>query len=1447
MLQALQTSSALHHHDSTASYLSFFLSLFFSLLSFSLLLPVAVSLFRESLDPFPHRVVLRTSRLVLLFAVLGTEHPERRPSKASHQFSLLPGFLVSLWVSTSEQVTEMSTPGDLQALFARIKPCPSPPHDGASPSQHLALGPQPPVGQPYDGQAQQQYSFPFHGYHNPSVSSPNYTASPVPPHRTTDVSGVSSPRGDQQRQVSADQSLNLLNLLKFSQKTSAPQQPPSTVGAAAPQPEDRPAHTRALSASDLVASFASKPAVDALKASTPGPTATPSSEKPAPKTAPGEDPQEFLLRLLGRSKAPEPRSQGQEMAKGDQHEEKSTAERTPAVSSEDKPSEASKDSRRLQAPPSTSKSTIFTYVNPFDELAARSRSESPATGVHRAKRDSSHLAKTVDTSGHEDTAKAVASTSSKETPKPAEQGNLQEHKEAVSETLGGLAGQLDREVNAALNQPGQEEADRTKAEHDASSKEPPPGTESVEAPTKAELDKNEGENIADKDTSEPQAESAKDVAGETSDKKVADDWETAEDGPEKEQERVVRVFNFPLKPFISITVNPAKHQLPSIRIDGIMDVARLKKEFDQLDRCLTSATTEYIVYALARNGGVRIIRQDDGRDKTVFRFARDRVFNVTLSTNSPTPSQPAREQAVIAIGVSGTVYWAPILRGDEDLFEQDTMESECLVFPPYPASDENPSGGQLKTRAKRSSRHPEFFGIGRGKNIYIISPRHAASVTYGVSGKQRTVDTEKFLKERALKISTGKAGKDFVFSEDDTVVASLDKTGRLRFWDIREMDSIVNTGATPSEIKVPITTFVTGSPTEKSWPTSVLFIDKLRPYIKSVALRYVLVGLKQNHTLQLWDIGLGKAVQELQFPHENESDPICSVAYHPSSGIIVVGHPTRNSIYFVHLSAPRYTLQAMSQASFIKRVSEKDGSLPKPESTACLSGIREISFASKGQLRSLEILPISKSGGAAQRSLEEEVGLFEIYVMHSKGVTCLNIKKEDLGWTADNKIIQPVDALEADAITVKDLQTFPSQIADEPSVNGDSVGTGTSQKVVKDTKKSLEDPSSTAASPKIVARKIDEHAEATAAGKAKKKKEKAKETKSVASATTEVRTTSPTKSLATTGDEDVPAESGGAAEAAVNGHGSITESINLGITGDLIKQIEDGVSGEVVKSLGRELETLHKRFEEERRAWDAASAVKYDQVLRLVSSTLSENVEKNLARIISENIQASVVPAIEKKTAATVAKQLHEAIGRELGQALPREVRQALPESLSRAVQQPDVLRSISEAVSSKVTSHVEKELTRNLPSVITPAVNAAIVRQTEKMAMTFDQQLKAQAEQYEAQRRSDSMKIDQLSSLVRELAQTVSSVATAQTGLQNEVARLSRQLAGTGTQPEQGPEPRERSPEEIELAEIARLMNEGQYEEASVKVSSSSFGELDWVQADLVTVAAIVAAGGPL
>jgi len=152
------------------------------------------------------------------------------------------------------------------------------------------------------------------------------------------------------------------------------------------------------------------------------------------------------------------------------------------------------------------------------------------------------------------------------------------------------------------------------------------------------------------------------------------------------------------------------------------------------------------------------------------------------------------------------------------MFDSNDLESESLVFPAYPQVDDNTAGGVLKTRAKRSSKHPEFFAIGRGKSIHIVWPATVMSHRYGVSNGDRIVDVEKLFQERPLQILTGKAGKDFTFSEDDTMIVTLDKTGRLRFWDIRKLideENAMSVQIIPFMIDTPILSLSTASPAEQ--------------------------------------------------------------------------------------------------------------------------------------------------------------------------------------------------------------------------------------------------------------------------------------------------------------------------------------------------------------------------------------------------------------------------------------------------------------------------------------------------------------------------------------------------------------------------------------------------------------------------------------------------------
>ncbi|KAJ5584154.1 uncharacterized protein N7459_003954 [Penicillium hispanicum] len=1375
----------------------------------------------------------------------------------------------------------MSTPNDLQALLNSIRPRPSPPnasgpdyHQQQRPSQPYQPGlfPPHPQHQPYDGQ-----SFPHHqphGYHYPSVSSTIQSPSPVntPPHHGSDIlsPNVPTPRAEWPQQANTpDRAASLLNLLRFSQGSGASVPPAPAV---VPEPIRSPAvqeaasaHGRNISASDLVASLFGNNQAPAAPAPAPAPVSSVQLDGSSDNT------QDMLLRLLNRSQP------GAEVAEAPALVAASQPTPPLAVSSVSDDHEANDafleivDTTEGPAKPETvaspgSKESMFTYVNPFDQLAAISpRNKSP-----QPKSTDETPAVEVTKKQKVNVAATIRPSPPPELPQPHKRSKspvLEDtQREAVNEVVGRLVDEIGRSLNAGEFRPGLEAEPPIRVAKEES---PEAVLSSISSQVRetvggARAEPNEPAKESEA-TTPPVVQSAKETA-----EALADSWESAEDSAEKEEERVVSVKNFPLKPFISITVKPQSGKLTAFRDDGIMDIARLKKEFDQLDRSLTAATSEYIVYALAKTGGIRIIRQDDGSDRQVFRSTRDRVFNVALST-SPSATGHSDVQAILGIGVSGAVYWALIASAGKDLFELDALESESLIFPPFPASDENTSGGQLKTRAKRSTRHPDLFAIGRGKNIYVVSPQGAMNAAYGVSGSQRTVNTEKFFKERALKISTGKAGKDFAFSDDDTVIASLDKTGRLRFWDIRDVPgnpSFVE-GPAPNEVRVPLNTFVTGSPAEKSWPTSVIFLDKLRAYSKSMALRYVLVGLKQNHTLQLWDIGLGKAVEEVKFPHENESDAICSVAYHPASGIIVIGHPTRNSIYFVHLSAPRYNLPAMSQAAFIKASAEKDSTLPKPDSTACLSGIREISLESKGQLRSLELLPITKS--SMDKRGTEETGLFELYVMHSRGVTCLNIKKEDLGWTSDNKVVRPVDALEGGFIEISELQSFPSYMPDDPSVNGDTASTPsrTAKEAIKKAEVvdltsgvvSSRNPSPT----KLVKKKTGEELpEPVSAPSGAEKSEKKKKKRAASEAT--VKAKEPTavvgvepmsskdkESLATS---TAPTSTLRTAESTPSA-APVSSLPTTGLSSDALDKhlgtLQNTVSQQFNKNLGREFENLYRRFDEDRRSWDAASVAKQDQILRAVSSTLSDNVEKNLTRIVSDSIQNEVLPVITDTTSTAVGQQLNNVVSQQLRNVFNEELRQVLPKVVTDALQQPVVLKAVSDSVAQKLGPRIDTEVSKAVQTSVAPLVEN-LARSTKKVEVDLERHFQAQINRYEVQRQSDHAKLEEMENVMRGLSNTVASLAANQ-GRQADPAdqrpSIERPVEANARTPQQplpqsapiqhpvpdsapapapapvlapvpAPVPAQMplpsSPEEAELAEITKLMNANKFEDGMIK-----------------------------
>lgn len=1375
--------------------------------------------------------------------------------------------------------------------------------------------------------------------HQPAIMSPSAVspssgsqARVVPINLNSSRSVTPAVSGDR---PNANLTTNLLSLLKFSApnvSSPTPSQHPSVSPAVTePTPHATPhavpsthsVHGRGISASDLVASYMGKPSI-------------PTHLENVPVSS-SVNHQDNLLKLLNRTAPPQstglekdvPNSSEQYNGGANTTDEKlnppkqskqsssiiSNRQSTPPADNDspihvfrgddDQELTPFEHSDQPKVQPAVKKDTLFTYVNPFEELAA----SAPHNGKPAAVNGDGNKRKITESSQNQ----LQASSRRKLAPPPGEivqnleatlkdarikmeavRGRLASGQNSDNERMLTTSENQDENVAYTIISKPKVEEEHNKNEHegidDAQKVEADVPTQNDDAENASETNEKLGsvqqdnEEIRINTVPTPKIKPGKKKPDEGLQGDIGDEWESAdgdEPEPKVDTERLLQVYLFPMKPFVSIDIKSTDLSTLTFPDNSIVNIARLKKEFDPVDRTLATATLDFIVYGSPRSGGIKVIRQDDGEAKHLFADTHDRIFNLAISTANPS-SAFYGTQSIIATGVSGSVYWAPLLRPAEETLG-DIVEEQCLIFPSPPAQ----SDGQLKTRARKSSRNPEFFAIGRGKSIHIVFPAHARQSRF--LNNQSIMDTENYFQDRILKISTKKSGKDFTFSEDDTTIVTLEKDGKVSFFDIRSLADIGNASSStilPLEVNVPIVSYSTARRGEKSWPTSILLVDKPRPYTKGVALRYFIVGMKQNHTLQLWDLCLGKAVQEINFPRESESDAVCSISYHPTSGMVVVGHPTRNCIYFIHLSAPRYNLPPISQAKFLQRVVNKESTLPRAEATAILSGMREYSFSNKGQIRSLELVSAStestRLGDDPPKANDDDPVLFDLYIMHSKGVASVAIKKEDLGWSKENKVVRSLDAEQEGFILVQDLKDPQlSYLSDPSSNNGDAQAfiastTATPAKVIS------KNPSRTIS---VQPTKWESHPEDLVASlpvantisnpeKREKRKKKnwtetsareADNTSALSPApaiprvpvnttpqaqSSTVQTTSGTKKeiflenmpATASHDASLPVQTsiegrfqrshGNEEQFHLNGNFTPT---NPGISSDVLEKelqkVEVGVSEVFNKVLSRELGLLYQRFNEDRRVQDAAGSAKQDAILRLVSSTLGDNVENSLSRIISTNIHQVVLPSISETTSALLDQRVTEVLTQQLQHVIPPILKFALPEAISRGVQHPEVIRSVSEQIAGRLSGVVEKEFTATLQSTIIPTFKNLAVNLVQRSGTETENRVQEYLRREASQRKEDTVKLEQLTALVRGLSETVHTMASAQSEFQQQILQLQQQAAQerqeiassaqahTQTSSSVTAPTQARTPEEEEMDIIMSLMTSGRHEEGTIRV----------------------------
>ncbi len=1304
--------------------------------------------------------------------------------------------------------------GDLDELFSRLK------NQSSEHSQPSSIWTQPQT-QPHQP---------------PSVSSPMFSPpahTPNPIHSSRIISPVnpSSAMGTPAPEQS-NKTNNLLNLLRSSSHASSSAGPMASlqnVGRTPSGPvESLSGHGRdesqskPLFAHDLVASLQRNNPVSGLPSS----RTTAGAEKSEPFASPSEDSKQFLLNLL---KKPNASATTKAAAPGVvKSTEASSADTSVDKLAEGfantsiKPAEPSRSQREttpvrqfgspvtkevpFEAPQPT-RPTQFNYINPFETLHSSSplnRTPKPGAQAGNKKfeilKHDRDVSSTLNSESNAPVAKSRKIEGGPGSPSPvhaeAEKG------QSVSEALEDVGEKVDKQVEQALKKADAQEK-----------------RESSKQTTTAEI-----ADDATVITKEPGVEDGVDSS-----------WESAED---EEAEKAgddfqVPVYNFPMKAFVSIQVKTLPSALP-IRQDSLTFIARLKKDFDQIDRNLVTASQTHIIYApvptkKVLNPGLRIIQQEFGQHKHIFTSTNERLFNVQLCSSLPGNDI----ETVLGTGVNGTIFWTSLAKSRGELFADDDVEAQGFIMPPVATHDEQSSGSPVKTRAKLASRHPELFGVARGKQIHIIAPDTVKDTTY-LNSRTKIVNTEKYLAERGLRISTGKAGKDFCFSEDDTVIVSLDKSGKFKFWDIRQLTAqaldISQDKHEPIELNEPMWTLsaaASGSkPDEKPSVSSIMFLDKEKPTLKGLALRYVLIGFKQNHILQLWDLGLHKAVQEVRLPHEQDSDGICSITYHPRTGVIAVGHPTRNSIYFIHLSAPMYRLPAMDQAQYTNILAKDDPNFQVPASTAIMSGIRELSFAKVGQLRSVDMLRTPPEHAADMDIADAP--LFELYAMYSKGVVGISVKRRDLGWDGESKVVRPINGVETGVVELNPL-VAPEQPPQPPPKEQAAVADTPSKhpRLAPSGKK----PDAGSAPPSIFGNgKQDTPKKATAPPPAKQvlkaphrpaTPERASMQIPEAPKPSQPQSTNPP--LMTAESYAMAAQTGKSSTreepaSAVPSSSSATAVIPAaGAEQDSVSAPRVLSDGDLQTMMKKQFDALYTRIDGDKRVVDAAGMSKQEAVLRLVSSTLTENVEKSLHRIVSGSIEKEVLPAITEATSKAVEKKLGDVLPQQLNTHVTREVKAGVPSAVQQALKDPQVQRSISDQIASKVQQQVSQLLQQAMPNIATQA--------TQKMVADLDTRTKQQIRELETRRVHDNSKIKELSELVRGLSVTIRSMSESQLAFQKQIVEMQEQQASASKAETQdkdavtAPADPKAEAEDQEVAKITQLLTDGQYDAATLEV----------------------------
>jgi hypothetical protein len=278
------------------------------------------------------------------------------------------------------------------------------------------------------------------------------------------------------------------------------------------------------------------------------------------------------------------------------------------------------------------------------------------------------------------------------------------------------------------------------------------------------------------------------------------------------------------------------------------------------------------------------------------------------------------------------------------------------------------------------------------------------------------------------------------------------------------------------------------------------------------------------------------------------------------------------------------------------------------------------------------------------------------------------------------------------------------------------------------------------------------------------------------------------------------------------------------------------VDSNVQDVLAKEFAALYQKLDQDKRVADASSAAKQDAILRLVSSTLTDNVESTLHKIVSTSIESKVIPALTSNTSKVIERKLAETLNTQVSESIAKELKAAVPSAISAALRDSQVTRALSSHIVDEVTKQVKMDMgglvQRSMQTVQTNMASQMTQssQSTQKAILDVESKLGASLRQVSEQQSQQNSMLAQLSASVRDLSSLVQSMK------EDQSRALSQAAQQTAPQTSSAPAQRDSEAdtavaqleEATEVERLTQMLRNAEYQQATIEwLQSANQAEL--------------------